>query len=424
VFLVVTLLCFGLAIYNLEQIVEDYLKYPATSRTSSEFIKPIVFPAITVCSVGWMEQSSMTDEEARTLIKRNATTQELENFKKGSPIKDLMRSCYFGKQRDENGYCDHLDNDFSGLFWSYHPSLGGCYTFNSHLDAFGNPRNLIKSTSVGKEESGLQLILKLPERFTTDFKYAGARIFVHPTKQPVLSESGSIMVDAGHWTTIGVTEKRVIREVPPYGRCVDMEDGTMNEQMSFYADRYDYSEDACITTCEQLMYIKKSGCCCHRFSCNPLNRSSILGYSIPSNISLEKCPEYFYCEGDPFESDEESDKFSKSECERKCRPACKETKYDLSWSKLALMSKGENTDHVFGVDAKLNAKVDINMASFVVHTEVASAKYDWSVLISNIGGVMGLFTGFSILTGFELVELMFDLVAYLVSTCCCRAAKK
>ena len=37
------------------------------------------------------------------------------------------------------------------------------------------------------------------------------------------------------------------------------------------------------------------------------------------------------------------------------------------------------------------------------------AKYDVTVLLANIGGQLGLFTGFSVLTGFEIFELFTDL---------------
>ena len=187
---------------------------------------------------------------------------------------------------------------------------------------------------------------------------------------------------------------------------------TIVHLVSQYADRFDYSEDACRATCEQLMYIAHVGGCCYKLSCNPLKRSSILGYTIPSNVTYRDQ----WCKGDPPSSMLESDKFSMRECEKKCKPTCVEKKYDISLSALKLRD-GPITkvtpDHE-------TAKVDVNMASFLEHTEVDSAKYDWSVLMSNIGGVMGLFTGFSVLTALEIVELMVDLWAYLCSLFCCR----
>ena len=40
---------------------------------------------------------------------------------------------------------------------------------------------------------------------------------------------------------------------------------------------------------------------------------------------------------------------------------------------------------------------------------VTEPKYDLPLLLANIGGQLGLFTGFSVLTGFEIFELFTDL---------------
>ena len=61
-------------------------------------------------------------------------------------------------------------------------------------------------------------------------------------------------------------------------------------------------------------------------------------------------------------------------------------------------------------------KVTVYLESLEVKTEVTSPQYDWSDFLSNIGGVLGLFTGFSILSALEILELVCDLWAYLAST--------
>ena len=47
-------------------------------------------------------------------------------------------------------------------------------------------------------------------------------------------------------------------------------------------------------------------------------------------------------------------------------------------------------------------------------TYVTVAKYDLALLLANIGGQLGLFTGFSALTGFEVFELLTDMCRTLV----------
>ena len=60
-----------------------------------------------------------------------------------------------------------------------------------------------------------------------------------------------------------------------------------------------------------------------------------------------------------------------------------------------------------------------------VETHRTSAKYDMTVLLANIGGQFGLFTGFSFLTALEIFELVFDILATTI-TCkiCCMLLKR
>ena len=64
------------------------------------------------------------------------------------------------------------------------------------------------------------------------------------------------------------------------------------------------------------------------------------------------------------------------------------------------------TDHV---------KVSVYPKSLEVKTVVTSPKYDWVAFLSMIGGVMGLFTGFSVLSCLEIVELIFDLLGNILT---------
>ena len=67
---------------------------------------------------------------------------------------------------------------------------------------------------------------------------------------------------------------------------------------------------------------------------------------------------------------------------------------------------------------------DLRFLSFLYREEVAlkilvntleekfyttEPKYDIALLLANIGGQLGLFTGFSVLTGVEILELLTDL---------------
>ena len=51
----------------------------------------------------------------------------------------------------------------------------------------------------------------------------------------------------------------------------------------------------------------------------------------------------------------------------------------------------------------------IRTATLEEEIYVTEPKYDMTLLLANIGGQLGLFTGFSVLTGVEMLELITDL---------------
>ena len=60
-------------------------------------------------------------------------------------------------------------------------------------------------------------------------------------------------------------------------------------------------------------------------------------------------------------------------------------------------------------------KLTVYLESLDVQVETQSPKYEWSSFLSNIGGVMGFFTGFYILSFFKIVEWLVDLGSNMIS---------
>ena len=72
-----------------------------------------------------------------------------------------------------------------------------------------------------------------------------------------------------------------------------------------------------------------------------------------------------------------------------------------------------------GLVSRHEMELVIRYESTDVETHVTRAKYDLAVLLANIGGQLGLFTGFSLLTALEILELVWD-VWVLLTTAVCR----
>ena len=68
-------------------------------------------------------------------------------------------------------------------------------------------------------------------------------------------------------------------------------------------------------------------------------------------------------------------------------------------------------------------ELEITYETTNVEKEVTRAKFNWEVLLANIGGQLGLFTGFSVLTALEILELLYDLWAFLTVWVCSKMGR-
>ena len=71
--------------------------------------------------------------------------------------------------------------------------------------------------------------------------------------------------------------------------------------------------------------------------------------------------------------------------------------------------------HIYTEHRATVLKTTVYLATLDVEKETQSPKYSWSAFLSNLGGVMGLCTGFSLLSFLELVELLVDLCGHALS---------
>ena len=128
-----------------------------------------------------------------------------------------------------------------------------------------------------------------------------------------------------------------------------------------------------------------------------------------------------------------------------CAPPCSEVKYNKvissgAWPSVSVMnhyiSKLNESGHHSGNDIFHTSKTQAELYSFLqqnllkldiyyenMSPEVIKSlpKYDWSTLLSNVGGTLGLWLGFSILTAMEVLELFLD---FMIHTCSKLTSKR
>ena len=538
IFVLVTVACLSFAGNNVVSMVTDYLSYPVTTTTYTNTDLPMDFPAVTICNnnkiayhnlrsyyfLGAIQRMYGTQNEISEFVKSylnstvcrqagiarqdadtglpkheylcyphtnisSVTDVELSLYHRGHPLASIcdVRSYLFGDDPTFGEQCffkliPGLLNDctfggsacdVSDFRWSYDDTYGSCYTFNGEMNMHG-ASDIRQIDSVGGD-SELTMVFNLATfMYDTQFHDIGLRIWVHDNKERPFPGDNSIIVSPGYHSFVGFEKKQVVRQTPPYGKCIELTE-EQHRDKSFYADQFIYSQTACHKTCKQIHAMLFCGCCLESYPC----------LQIPSKINstyqAEQLQDISVCNvTEAAENCTQQNTGSKflEECQSECHPPCSSTHYHLSLSaskwppqnplvvtkheltgnddgfyeeelfypsqtddnigytcnrvgRLCRTSRdlewywapfaGGTADHMYRAENLLSyidyttnhVKVTVYPTTLEVTKEVTTPKYDWVGFLSNIGGVMGLFTGFSVLSFLEIVELLFDLGACL-----------
>ncbi len=109
--------------------------------------------------------------------------------------------------------------------------------------------------------------------------------------------------------------------------------------------------------------------------------------------------------------------FSTEKCLKMCKPHCSFTKHEIALTSTHFPSR-DFAHLVEALDASSNvtqeymrknyAELTVFMETMVLDTTTISKKYDLLKVISNSGGLLGIFLGGSLLTVYELLDFFAD----------------
>ena len=117
-------------------------------------------------------------------------------------------------------------------------------------------------------------------------------------------------------------------------------------------------------------------------------------------------------------------------CEYKCPIPCEETQYKYTSTLLEFPVEDNNFErsyfnrhgHILGLGSNPSKreihnaireevlKFEVDLESLDMESSVIKPKFDWVHLLSEIGGALGLYTGVSIISAFEIIQLSFDMI--------------
>ena len=321
----------------------------------------------------------------------------------GISIQDFIINCQF-QAKD----CD-IRNSFS---WKYDPKYGNCFQFNGFFDSNINQTEIKTIKKVGKP-NGLSVTLNLhkdlPKEMLIINGNLGATIKIDDEwSSKVNLNNGITYNDLGlidllpDFETNIAIERVFSNKLPkPYTNCeINLNDLTKNYKKfnfitQFVDSNMNYSQQSCIDWCIQEDIVNKCGC---------LDIESISLTKI-----VEKCynKTQIYCLNEVY-FNKTSSKTDK--CFEHCPLECDGNWFDTYFSFSKIMFDN-HMDNETVISSKLKVNIFYESLEYVLTTELPS--YGISLLISNIGGLMSLFMGLSLLSLFEIIISFFE-VAHII----------
>ncbi|XP_046846673.1 acid-sensing ion channel 1-like isoform X2 [Xenia sp. Carnegie-2017] len=391
---------FSLFIWQTSTIAQKYLEFDVTSSIELVTEEEVKFPVITFCNFNKYRKSFIKDTDFFKVIEKKYPLYENENnsvdWTKYPKINDLNMTAFIynvSHQMDYDNttkkgmlyYCTWKGEICDKTYFK--PTLtdmGLCHTFTP------DKSNNSKVTAPGKH-SGLHLRISVEQSEYIGFLEfsAGLKIRIHdPDELPLVSGLGFAVMPGSH-VYASITRQRTISLKSPYK--------TMCEDKKLPGVKK-YTIAACYEVCKQ-NYIAKS-CKCQTFYMRDIKYK-------PCNVK-----QYLNCVY-PLE-EKYSSSSNSSKCE--CPESCDSMKYNVYLSYGSFPSNASATLYA-ATENTTSQNFRTNMVAIDVFYEDLIYKvlrqvpaYTLQSLLGEIGGLMGLFLGASILTMMEFVDVAVMLI--------------
>ena len=412
-----------LVIFN----IINYFHYEVTSIIEVKNERPSNFPAITICNnnpftslnaQSLMDNFSnlsygkiidnMTFLEAYTY---NSNISEYTKMYVNSPFYNDINRSSLAAFSTMPYRCFFNGDDCSGLliynyfrsYFSY--DFGNCWQFNTGYNYTNSPISLLYQSAEGSEY-GLTLMLgpwiNLNKYFSSFSD--GLVVFVHNQSHPP-SSSSAIRIETGKETNIALGRTFTHNQASPYTECQDLSSFSSELYNLVKQSNYSYRQSDCFDLCLQKNIINSCGCYYTRYT---------RMYDAQScNLTQYDCVM------------KESSYLEEDKCISQCPLECDSITYQYSISSLVFPSQSfynkffsdkqllNYTEFLYGInvstyEAFQKYYVMLNVFyPLMQYTEIKEIpKFTPIDLLSQIGGSLGMFLGFSIFHLIELFEIL------------------
>ncbi|XP_055886446.1 degenerin mec-10-like isoform X1 [Biomphalaria glabrata] len=309
----------------------------------------------------------------------------------GHQLEDMLLQCTFGRIP-----CLRFKNFTQTVTANY----GNCYTVDEKFIA-----------KRSGPDGGLELILflELGEYLQGITSGRGAQVVIHEKGSYPFPEDEGISIPAGQQTVISLRQLKINRLSEPYDRCTNRD-----------IEKYTYTRNLCQKKCIQGIIIKSCNCYDTRFESMSSMTNITSGYLPCTNSTNDQ-----YC------IQNVTNGFEDNERDCQCFNPCNESIYEKSvsykqWPNDVMakylanqVCKNNSTlcDSLWNLsnsnpeELRMNfLKLNIFFQDLNFEERSDQANYEFTTLLSDIGGSIGLWIGLSILSLFEIVDLLLRLV--------------
>uniref|UniRef100_F1KZA3 Degenerin deg-1 n=1 Tax=Ascaris suum TaxID=6253 RepID=F1KZA3_ASCSU len=358
--------------------------------TAPETVKAMGFTGMT-------DGVAMLTRAKENLIFTMSALSEMQRIALSHSKREFIEMCSFNGRQ-----CD-IDVDFK---LHVDPEFGNCFTFNWDKD---NNRTSSKAGPM----YGIRVMLFVN---TSDYmvtsESSGVRIAVHsPTDFPFPDTFG-YSAPVGFASSFGLKKQVVERLAAPYGDCETRK--KMNSSWYIYGD-YDYNAEGCHRSCFQNALLAKCACGDPRFPV-PRGRKHCAAF----NATARACLERAILEIGDFHHITDLE-----DCV--CKQPCEHETFSVTFSASKWPSGATDLGDCEGMTerecetyySKNAAMVEVYYEQLNYELLKESEAYGLVNLLADVGGHLGLWMGFSVITIIECAVLLFDLI-----TLCCKRRKE
>jgi hypothetical protein len=330
-----------------------------------------------VYGIDAINNTGVLQQTTRNLMALEFTHYDMSNAK--STFNEIVRSCAFNTNPCESSYWTEFDD----------LTMGKCFTFNL--------KSNLKTQREGPMHGFRAMLATNISEFFPTSTAAGLSVLVHDQDQYPFTDSLGYTIQAGSVTTISITYMEMSRLTYPYGDCSD-------EKPAGYLYDMVYSTEGCQRSIMQEKIISTCNCYDPNFPVLPNN-------TYPACV----IPQDMECWKNVTNSTESAD----------CSQPCNEAMYTITTSAAKWPASSSNfmPGCVEGMyNQSCQETYDENMMMVEIYYEKLnyesvseSPDVPISIMLSNLGGLIGLFLGMSVVSLIEFFVLGIQLGAHIIT---------